>query len=305
MSVSPRRDDYNLQLGNTVSPRDKICDRQSETGSLISKKMNYRSMVNLNIPSQLQSTEVYTKPISKTKIAEYNNPKNTSDLLEQDVSNEFKEEIEESNKTLGNQPGKSTTEPQSQDSCLDRQTKSPSIPLYLSYKQSDFLSENPIQGSCIYYTQIHFDENLFNHIEYIILKNYYTYTISILVNFDLKWKYILTDYKLMEFADCEEEAEKVVVIPRSKLCLEDIPLDQVTKCRIYITQKTPSFKSFRIGDIQFITDFLKDRFYLDRGKVAIKNDDESRIVLLTNKNDVYNVYSNVLKGKKSVYFKMV
>jgi hypothetical protein len=109
-----------------------------------------------------------------------------------------------------------------------------------------------------FYYELKFTES--NHatanLEYITFKNYYTSSITIMAKLEYNWKYILTDYKLMENSDCEEDAERVIMIHKSKLTLTGVDLSKLEKLRIFIMQPSLIFLNFKLYNFKLFTDAI-------------------------------------------------
>lgn len=103
------------------------------------------------------------------------------------------------------------------------------------------------------------NNNTITNLEYITFKNYYTASISIMIKYENSWKSILNDFKIMENADCEEEAEKYVLIHKSKFStpLDNLNYSKIDRMKIYISQpNTHIFNKFKISNIKLFSSVI-------------------------------------------------
>ncbi len=176
---------------------------------------------------------------------------------------------------------------------------------------SNLIEENVSNSVKIknYYYEFKVTDSLAN-LEFIVFKNYYSAFISIMLKIDTGWKYILNDFKVMEYADSEEDAEKIISIHISKLNINSIDLLKVEKFRIYLIQpNTHIFFKFSISNVQLYNKSIYDA--LNSQKENLKNVDikkkylggdkfliEKDIVLDLNNESIISTIVNLSKSKK-------
>lgn len=176
---------------------------------------------------------------------------------------------------------------------------------------SNLIEENVSNSVKIknYYYEFKVSDSLAN-LEFLVFKNYYSAFISIMLKVDTGWKYILNDFKVMEYADSEEDAEKIISIHVSKLNINSIDLLKVEKFRIYLMQpNTHIFFKFSISNVQLYNKSIYDA--LNSQKDNLKNVDikkkylggdkfliEKDVVLDLNNESIISTIVNLSKSKK-------
>ena len=135
--------------------------------------------------------------------------------------------------------------------------------------------------------------NGFGILEYILFKNYYSEMLSIYAFDKYNSFCILSNYKLMEFPDCEEEAEKIIFINKNKLNLENINIEEVIKLRFIFSQSCKDYVSYKINNILLFS-------LIDTNTNS--NSQENKIFLnqkqiLVNKEEIIDMYISLLKEK--------
>ncbi len=118
----------------------------------------------------------------------------------------------------------------------------------ISPVKSQFLDEIPV-----YFIEVRGEENFLPPFDFIIIKNFYTHTVNIVQFAEEKWKCCL-ELKLMTDPDCDEEAEKYVVIHRKQLEENGYLQDKAEVLRFYLVQDSTLWNSFSIKEIKFLTD---------------------------------------------------
>lgn len=135
--------------------------------------------------------------------------------------------------------------------------------------------------------EITFTNTKFNSFKYIIFKNYYSESISMkAVDNEGQGYCILNDYKLMQFPDCEEESEKIIILQRNIFNMNidqlDKYIDNIVKIVITIYQSSIDIISFKITDLIMIDEELLYKIDLDFNN---KND-----CLCVKDDEIYDFY---------------
>ena len=158
--------------------------------------------------------------------------------------------------------------------------------------------------------------------EYFTFKNYYTASISIMAKVEFNWKFILSDFKIMENPDCEEESEKYVMIHKSKLNFSGLEIKKIEKMRIFLFQPHSNlFKKYRISNFKIFTSNIYEeiksnfekkgninlgsislnKFYLGSGKFYI----DKNSVLCTDKGEIMSNLIELCKYSDKPEFKIL
>jgi hypothetical protein len=136
-------------------------------------------------------------------------------------------------------------------------------------------------------------EDSFPDFDYILIKNYYTYTINIVQFYNDKWKCILNDYKLMSDPDFDEDGEKYSLIHRKTL--DDNGFIPETKViRFYLTQDSTFWRDFTLEEIKFIKDA---NIQLDNIKYNSSNMrfEIGKNIILNDKEEINQKYIEIIK----------
>lgn len=121
-------------------------------------------------------------------------------------------------------------------------------------KQKDLEENNkPLE-----YIEVSSDEPL--SFTYILIKNFYVASISIMVYYEEKWHCILENFRLMTDPDSEEDSEKYFIIHRKNTKLEEKQLDDKDYkiMRFYLIQNSLTWKEFNLHLIKLIKDTEDD-----------------------------------------------
>lgn len=95
---------------------------------------------------------------------------------------------------------------------------------------------------------------------YILIKNFYVASISIMVFYEEKWHCILENFRLMVDPDSEEDSERYFIIHRKNTKLEEKQLDdkEYKIMRFYLIQNSLMWKDFDLHLIKLLRDTEDD-----------------------------------------------
>lgn len=195
----------------------------------------------------------------------------------------------------------------------------------IKFNNSNLIEEsvtNSIKAKNYYYELKLLDS--LQDLEFLIFKNYYTAYISIMIKIDSGWKFVLNDFKIMEYPDSEEDSEKIVVIHISKLNINNnnnnnmIDLSKVEKLRIYLMQpNTHIFMKFNISNIKIYNKLIYEKFNSNSKEMSKNNDFvkkylggdkyyvENNVILDLNNESIISNIVNIAKSKKIEDIKII
>jgi hypothetical protein len=132
--------------------------------------------------------------------------------------------------------------------------------------------------------------------DYILFKNFYASNISIVQFVNSKWKCILSDYKLMNDPDCDEDAERYFIINKKQLS-EPFNKDS-TVLRIYLNQDSNTiWKEFTIRNLKFVKEVINSTI-LENNTDTNNNDTNNELIKYYLTNSRYEINKLVILNDK-------
>lgn len=142
--------------------------------------------------------------------------------------------------------------------------------------------------------ELKFNQEALKMLHAIVFKNYYTTLLNVSMLVDGTWNPIISDYRLMEHSDCEEESEKFVVIFKSKMNLSTTNLEKVERLKFIMTQPSQVFTQFKVNQLTFYVQKANTELDAICPMTCFKTNLTTNSTLIISKDEVIDVYLEML-----------
>lgn len=168
-----------------------------------------------------------------------------------------------------------------------------------------FLSENKDNN-------VNSNTNNIYNLQCILLKNYYTALIDIDVLYNSNWNRILSNFKMMEDTQFEDDSERYVIISKDKFDFKFIEeymiehnlnvfdkdllikeYNKIKQIKIILHQPCKDYKLFKLNDIVFFNNLCNTEYTNIYVNKQITMSDNT--VMIINENEIVDIYYEILK----------